>query len=112
MIKITVKPVAGVSPEYWSSFINGFIKIWQTYIFNRLDLFFRSLVIKHTLLDYDTVIVEGWLRTLAFDKPTNVYVQVILQPKRDCISLQKLIFDRELPIRNMYLDTLSIHRWL
>lgn len=94
MIKITVKPVAGVSPEYWSSFINGFIKIWQTYIFNRLDLFFRLLVIKHTLLDYDSVIVEEWLRTLELEQTHEyVYVHVILRAKRDCISLQNLIIE-------------------
>lgn len=94
MIKITVKPVAGVSPEYWSSFINGFIKIWQTYIFNRLDLFFRLLVIKHTLLDYDSVIVEGWLRTLELEQTYEyVYVHAILEPKCNYIFLQKLIIE-------------------
>lgn len=49
-------------------------------------------MIKHILLDYDSVIVEGWLRTLELEQTYEyVYVHNDFRTRRDCISLQKLI---------------------
>lgn len=51
-------------------------------------------MIKHILLDYDSVIVEGWLRTLELEQTYEyVYVHNDFRTRRDCISLQKLIIE-------------------
>lgn len=59
-------------------------------------------MIKHILLDYDSVIVEGWLRTLELEQTYEyVYVHNDFRAETWLYLFAKINY-RELPICNMY----------